>query len=40
MAEETSYYSDQNGVRVTDKRVIVNNITYAMANITSVSTYI
>jgi hypothetical protein len=29
MAEETSYYSDQNGVRVTDKRVIVNNITYA-----------
>ncbi len=38
MAEETTYYSDQSGVRVTDKRVIVNNVTYAMANITSVST--
>jgi hypothetical protein len=38
MAEETSYYSDQNGVRVTDKRVIFGSTTYSMANITSVST--
>jgi hypothetical protein len=38
MAEETSYYSDQNGVRVTDKRVIIGSTTYSMANITSVST--
>jgi hypothetical protein len=38
MAEETSFYTDQKGVRVTDKRVIVGNITYALANITSVST--
>jgi hypothetical protein len=40
MADETSYYSDQSGVRVTDKRVIIANTTYAMANITSVSTTI
>jgi hypothetical protein len=38
MADETSYYSDQSGVRVTDKRVIIASTTYAMANITSVST--
>ena len=38
MADETSYYSDQNGVRVTDKRVIIGSTTYSMANITSVST--
>lgn len=38
MAEETSYYSDQNGVRATDKRVIIGSTTYSMANITSVST--
>ncbi len=37
MAEETSFYSDQSGVRVTDKRVIVGNTTYSLANITSVS---
>jgi amino acid permease len=40
MSTETSYYEDQNGVKVTDKRVVISNITYAMANITSVSTYI
>jgi hypothetical protein len=38
MAEETSFYTDQKGVRVTDKRVIVGNTAYALANITSVST--
>lgn len=38
MADETTYYSDQAGVRVTDKRVIVNSVTYAMSNITSVET--
>ena len=38
MAEETTYYSDQSGVRVTDKRVIIGNTTYSMANITSVTT--
>ncbi|SRR6266568_3078123 len=40
MADETSYYSDQNGVRVTDKRVVIGSTTYSMANITSVSTKI
>lgn len=38
MAEETSFYSDQQGIRVTDKRVIIRNVTYALPNITSVST--
>jgi len=38
MADEISYYSDQSGVRVTDKRVIIGSTTYSMANITSVST--
>ncbi len=38
MADEVSYYSDQSGVRVSDKRVIIGNTTYSMANITSVST--
>lgn len=38
MAEETTFYSDQSGVRVTDKRVIIGNTTYSLANITSVST--
>lgn len=38
MAEETSFYSDQSGVRVTDKRVIIGNTTYSLANVTSVST--
>jgi hypothetical protein len=40
VADETSFYADQNGVRVTDKRVIVGDTTYALANITSVSTTI
>lgn len=40
MAEETSFYSDESGVRVTDKRVIIRNTTYSLANITSVSTRI
>lgn len=38
MAEEVSFYSDQSGVRVTDKRVILGSTTYSLANITSVST--
>jgi Family of unknown function (DUF6232) len=38
MADETSYYADQQGVRVTNKRVIVRDTTYSLANITSVST--
>src|SRR5438105_4495459 len=37
---EVSYYSDQSGVRVTDKRVIIGNTTYSMANITSISTHV
>lgn len=37
---ELSYYSDQSGVRVTDKRVIIGNTTYSMANITSISTHV
>lgn len=40
MSEETSFYSDQSGVRVTDKRVIIKSTTYSLANITSVSTRI
>jgi hypothetical protein len=35
---EVSFYADQSGVRVTDKRVIIGNKTYSMANISSVST--
>jgi Family of unknown function (DUF6232) len=38
MAEETTFYADQKNVRVTDKRVILGTTTYALANITSVST--
>lgn len=38
LAEEVSFYSDERGVRVTDKRVIVENTTYSLANITSVAT--
>lgn len=38
MADEISFYTDQNGVRVTDKRVILANTTYSLANITSVAT--
>lgn len=38
MAEELSFYSDQKGIRVTDKRVIIQNKTYVLANISSVAT--
>jgi hypothetical protein len=37
---EVSYYSDQSNVRVTNKRVIIGNTTYSMANITSISTHV
>lgn len=36
--KETTFYSDDRDVRVTDKRLIVGNTMYAMANIASVST--
>ncbi len=36
MTEEISFYSDNSGVRVTNTRVIIRNVTYAMANIASV----
>ncbi len=38
MTEETTFYSDNQGVRVTNTRLIVDQTTYAMANIASVST--
>src|SRR5438552_18531428 len=34
--QEISFYSDEYGVRVTNSRFIVRNVTYAMLNITSV----
>jgi hypothetical protein len=34
---ETTYYSDDRGVRVTNARAIIDNKTYSMANISSVS---
>ena len=34
---EVSFYSDDQGVRVTNTRLIVDSTTYAMGNITSVS---
>ncbi len=37
MAEEVTFYSDDQGVRVTNTRLIVDNTTYAMANIASVA---
>ena len=36
--KETTFYSDERGVRITNTRAIVGATTYAMANITSVST--
>jgi len=33
---ETTFYSDNNGVRVTSARLIIGSTTYAMLNITSV----
>jgi len=38
VSEETTFYSDNVGVRVTDRRLIIANATYAMANIASVKT--
>ncbi len=38
MTEETTFYSDNQGVRVTNTRLIVDNTTHAMANIASVAT--
>ncbi len=37
MVEETTYFSDDTGIRVTSSRVIIGNTTYSLANITSVS---
>lgn len=37
MAPEVTFYSDEGGVRVTNSRLIIGPITYAMLNITSVS---
>lgn len=37
MANETTFYSDEHGVRITTTRAIFGSKTYAMANITSVS---
>jgi hypothetical protein len=37
MAEEVTFYSDDDGVRVTSARLIIGNVTYSMANIASVS---
>jgi hypothetical protein len=34
--QEIGFYSDDHGVRVTNTRFIVGNVTYAMGNITSV----
>jgi hypothetical protein len=36
MADELSYCSDQSGVRVSDKRLIIGSTTYSMANITTI----
>lgn len=36
MTEETTFYSHESGIRVTNTRVIIRNTTYAMANIASV----
>lgn len=36
--KETTFYSDDRGVRVTNARLVVGQTTYAMGNVTSVST--
>ena len=36
--KETTFYLDNRGVRVTNARLVVGQTTYAMANLTSVST--
>jgi len=38
MAEEVAFYSDDKGVKITNTRAIFESKTYAMNNITSVST--
>lgn len=38
MSSEITYYSDEEGVRITSNRAIFGNTTYAMANISSVTT--
>jgi Family of unknown function (DUF6232) len=37
VAPEVTFYSDEGGVRVTNSRLIIGPVTYAMLNITSVS---
>lgn len=37
MVEETTFYSDDEGVRITNTRAIFGSTTYAMNNVTSVS---
>jgi hypothetical protein len=36
MSDEKTFYSDETGVRVTSARLIIENTTYAMANVASV----
>ena len=38
MTTERTYYSDDEGVRITGTRAIFNNTTYSMANISSIRT--
>lgn len=38
--EEVTFYSDNDGVRVTNTRLIVGSTTYAMRNMTSVSRHV
>lgn len=38
--QETVYYSDQSGIRVTNVRAIFGNKTYSMANVSSVALHI
>lgn len=38
-AQETTFYTDPRGVRVTNTRVIIGNKTYSMANISSVGVF-
>jgi hypothetical protein len=37
IAPEITFYSDEGGVRVTNSRLIIGPVTYAMLNVTSVS---
>jgi len=37
VATEITFYSDEGGVRVTNSRLIIGPVTYAMLNVTSVS---